>query len=239
MITLYDTGPSSFPSHLSCGPYVRKIIFALNYKKLPFKLITLPLPTIESTAKSLGAAPTDTFPTTGLPKYTVPFLQDSNEVVSDSFAIAQYLDTAYPDAPRLFGAETTAAAVKKLIEAREEALKILFPIFMSRIVGLYSDELKAIVASRGLDLNATVPKDEATELWARGKKAFEEVEAHSADVGEGSVYADLALAGMAWHVRCACGEESEEWNEVASWAGGKMGKVTDAAVEYGSQILSA
>ncbi|KAL0056867.1 hypothetical protein AAF712_016517 [Marasmius tenuissimus] len=156
MITLYDTGPSSFPSHLGCGPYVRKIIFALNYKKLPFKLITLPLPTIESTAKSLGAPPTDTFPKTGLPKYTVPFLHDSNEVVSDSFAIAQYLDTAYPDTPRLFGEEkATIAAVKELIEAREEALKILFPIFMSRIVGLYSDELKAIVASRGLDLNAT------------------------------------------------------------------------------------
>ncbi|KAJ8083596.1 hypothetical protein PM082_009471 [Marasmius tenuissimus] len=239
MLTLYDTGPSGFPSHLGCGPHVRKIIFALNYKKIPFKLVNVPFTSIETTAKLLGAPPTDTFPTTGEPKYTVPFLHDSdkNRVVSDSFTIAEYIDKAYPDTPRLF-TEGTVATVKELVEAREEALRILFPIFMHKIAKLYSDEIKAVVAKRGGNLEATIPEDQQSELWDKAKKAFEEVEGRLGN-DDGGVFADLALAGMLWHIRCACGEESKEWEELRTWAGGKMDKVTNTSVEYESQILSS
>ncbi|MGE3307562.1 MAG: glutathione S-transferase family protein [Rhizobiaceae bacterium] len=36
---------------------------------------------------------------------TVPVLRDGTTLVSDSFAIAEYLDEAYPDRPSLFGGE--------------------------------------------------------------------------------------------------------------------------------------
>ncbi|KAK1234604.1 hypothetical protein PQX77_002193 [Marasmius sp. AFHP31] len=186
----------------------------------------------------LGAPPADTFPTTGEPKYTVPFLHDSdgNKLISDSFAIAEYIDEAYPDTPRLFEKDTVAT-VKELVEAREEALRILFPIFMHKIAKLYLDEIKAVVAKRGGNLEATIPEDQQNELWDKGKKAFEEVEARLGK-DDGGAFADLALAGMLWHIRCACGEESKEWTELRTWAGGKMQKVTNTSVENQSQILA-
>ncbi|KAL0057601.1 hypothetical protein AAF712_015749 [Marasmius tenuissimus] len=142
--------------------------FALNYKKIPFKLVDLSFGSIESTAKSLGAPPTDTFPTTGLPKYTVPFLHDSdkNKAISDSFAIAEYLDVAYPDTPRLFAEKDgTTAVVKELTEAREEAIRMLtFPMLMPKIAELYPDELKAVFASRGVSLQDTTTEEEKRKL---------------------------------------------------------------------------
>ncbi|KAK1223755.1 hypothetical protein PQX77_013373 [Marasmius sp. AFHP31] len=245
MITLYDTGPSKFPNHLGCGPHVRKIIFALNYKKLPFKLVDLPFGSIESTARLLGAPPTGTFSTTGLPKYTVPFMHDSdkNEAISDSFVIAEYLDAAYPETPRLFAEKgSNTGVVKALTDAREEAVMMLmFPVLMPKIAELYPDELKAVFASRGVNLKDTatsISEEEKRGLWVKAKKAFEEVETKFGDAAN-CIYADFALAGMAWHIRCAFGEESKEWKELSSWAGGIMVKVTDAAVQYESHILSA
>ncbi|KAJ8083595.1 hypothetical protein PM082_009470 [Marasmius tenuissimus] len=249
MLTLYDTGPSNFPTHLGCSPHARKIIFALNYKKLPFKLISIPFGSIEITAKSIGAAPTEASPfhTSGPPRYCVPFLHDTNNnknnVVSDSFAIAEYLDATYPDTPRLFANDHTAG-VKELISAREKALRILmFPVFMRKIGPLYSDEQKGVFASRGMNLDtiASISQEEEVGLWAQGKNSFEEVEGSLGDSVNHtvSVYADLALAALAWHIRCGYGEASKEWQELASWADGKMGQVTDAAVKYDSQILSA
>ena len=35
------------------------------------------------------------------------------------------------------------------------------------------------------------------------------------------------------------GRGTKEWEEIKSWAGGKIGKVMDAAVDYESRILSA
>lgn len=36
---------------------------------------------------------------------TVPVIEDGDEVISDSFAIAEYLERTYPDTPSLFGGE--------------------------------------------------------------------------------------------------------------------------------------
>jgi glutathione S-transferase len=37
---------------------------------------------------------------------TVPILEDGSKIIGDSWAIADYLDEAYPDRPRLFGSAT-------------------------------------------------------------------------------------------------------------------------------------
>ncbi|KAK1223764.1 hypothetical protein PQX77_013353 [Marasmius sp. AFHP31] len=241
MLTLYDLGPSKYPQHLGCSPHVRKIIFALNYKKLPFKLELLSVSSLEPTSKSLGAAPTGTHPD-GSPKYTVPFVHDSdkNKVVSDSFAIAEYLDEAYPDAPRLL-AEGTTEAQRDLITVREAAARILFPITFPKATSLWSEEMREAVRKRGAPLEVTLSPEEQEEVWAKAKKAFEEVERQHGEV-KGNVeyvFADLALAAYAGNARHSYGEESNEWKEMRSWASGKMGKVSDAALAYNSQLLSA
>ncbi|KAL0060577.1 hypothetical protein AAF712_012635 [Marasmius tenuissimus] len=240
MLTLYDLGPTTFPEFLGGASHVRKIIFALNYKKLPFKIEVLPFGSLEPTARSLGASPTGTHPD-GTPKYTVPFLYDSDKskIVTESFAIAEYLDETYPDTPKLF-AEGTTKAQRELIDAREAATGILVPITFPKASTLWSEEMVAFIRNRGTPLEVTLSSEDQEALWVKAKKAFEEAEKQH---GEGSdkneyVFADFALAGPAWTFRVSFGEESNEWREMKSWAGGKMGKVTDAAVEYTSQLLS-
>ena len=220
-----DNNPSPDPS------------FALNYKKLPFKRIEVPFSAIEATAKSLGASPTGTWPN-GTPEYTIPILRDSDSgaVISDSVAIAEYLDKTYPDAPRLFG-EGTVDAQRELIKAREGAIMILAPVLVPKVIELYLDDLKEVIKTRGVTFEGDIPQEKEKELWDKARKTFEEVETRLG--GTEHAFADLALAGVGWNARCGFGEDTKEWKEIKSWAGGKVGKATDAAVEYESRILSA
>ncbi|EEB95824.1 hypothetical protein MPER_05149, partial [Moniliophthora perniciosa FA553] len=59
MITLYDIGPIFIEGkEIGTSPFVRRIMYTLNYKKLPYKLKLLSYEAIEPTAKSIGAPPT-------------------------------------------------------------------------------------------------------------------------------------------------------------------------------------
>lgn len=82
----------------------------MGYKKLPYKVVWVEMPDIESTLKAIGAKPTGKRPD-GSDLYTVPTLHDSstNRVVSESLAIAEYLDEAYPDTPKLVPPELGAS----------------------------------------------------------------------------------------------------------------------------------
>ncbi len=72
-------------------------------KKLPYQTIFLELPDIEPLAKQIGAAPTGTRRDGVTPLYTVPIIHDhaTGAVVSESAAIAAYLDRTYPSGPTL------------------------------------------------------------------------------------------------------------------------------------------
>ncbi|KAL0056708.1 hypothetical protein AAF712_016685, partial [Marasmius tenuissimus] len=206
--------------------------FALNYKKLPFKLVDLAPAALVPTAKSVGATPTAAHPD-GSPKYTVPFLHnsDKNKTVSDSFTIAEYLDKVYPDMPKLF-AEGTKKAQRDLISAREAASGVMFPITFPKATSLWSDEMREFVRKCGAPLEIMLLAEEQEEVWAKAKKAFEEAERQHGESKSNIeyVFADLALAAFAWNNRYAFGEESKEWKGMESWAGGKLKKVTDAVV---------
>ncbi|ODT06813.1 MAG: beta-aryl ether-cleaving protein [Mesorhizobium sp. SCN 65-20] len=73
------------------SPHCWKAAMALAHKGLDFRAVPtrfLEVPEIEN-----GAAK------------TVPVIRDGDKVISDSFAIALYLEEAYPDLPTLFGGE--------------------------------------------------------------------------------------------------------------------------------------
>lgn len=72
------------------SPHCWKVRLALRHKGLDFRTVPVPftgVPTIEG-----GSG-------------IVPVLRDGATVVADSFAIAEYLEATYPDAPSLFGGE--------------------------------------------------------------------------------------------------------------------------------------
>ncbi|MCQ0988362.1 glutathione S-transferase family protein [Jiella marina] len=88
-ITLYELvgRDSSRPF----SPHCWKARMALRHKGLDFT--TAPVPFTGIAALENGVSK------------TVPVLRDGETLVSDSFAIAEYLETAYPDRPSLFGGE--------------------------------------------------------------------------------------------------------------------------------------
>src|SRR4051812_19637412 len=73
------------------SPHCWKAVMALAHKGLEFS--TVPTRFLEVAAVEGGVSK------------TVPVIRDGDKVVSDSFAIALYLDEAYPDRPTLFGGE--------------------------------------------------------------------------------------------------------------------------------------
>ncbi|UQA59109.1 glutathione S-transferase N-terminal domain-containing protein [Polyangium aurulentum] len=70
------------------SPFCWRTKFALAHKGLPFETQPVALTDIPGLA--------------GGGHKTVPILQDGDQVVSDSWAIADYLDKAYPEHPALF-----------------------------------------------------------------------------------------------------------------------------------------
>ncbi|VDB92556.1 unnamed protein product [Peniophora sp. CBMAI 1063] len=72
--------------------------YALNIKGLPYKTEWLSFTGVEPKMKELGLAAQG-----GPLLYTIPTIYDPNndKIVTESFAIAKYLDQAYPDTPRL------------------------------------------------------------------------------------------------------------------------------------------
>ena len=93
---LYTLCGADADCHFS--PHAWKAEMALHHKGLSFDAVPTPftkIPQIEDGATK-----------------TVPFLVDGDKTVADSFAIAEYLEEAYPDAPSLFGGPGGKAAAR-------------------------------------------------------------------------------------------------------------------------------
>jgi glutathione S-transferase len=95
-ITLYSLCGADAARPFS--PHCWKVVMALHHKGLAFEERPLPFTTIPTVENGFSK--------------TVPILRDGQELVSDSFRIAQYLEDAYPDAPSLFGGQGGLAAAR-------------------------------------------------------------------------------------------------------------------------------
>ncbi|KAL0575608.1 hypothetical protein V5O48_006369 [Marasmius crinis-equi] len=238
MITLYDLGPIQTPKEWGMSPFTRKVIFTLNYKKLPFEIIHLPLDEIESEAKSLGVLPTRHFD--GPTKYTVPFIHDSQtgKVLSDSLPIAEYLDEAYPDAPKVFPAGRRALQ-KVFIDATLPKFAPLVPLYLDRMVDYAASPPIQVELARCFGAFPPQLTDEQhAEMWKKAEASFNELEtAYGAAggmfvTGDKPVFVDFSLAGLLAGIKLSFGEESEEWERTSKWIGGRVGKVVSEAMKY-------
>lgn len=91
---------------------IRLIRLALNYKQIPYKTVWVEFADVQAVGKRIGATPSTTYPD-GTPRYTLPTIYDPNtgRTVSDSVAIAKYLDEQYSE-HRLFPDGTVDAQVE-------------------------------------------------------------------------------------------------------------------------------
>ena len=112
-INFYDI-PGPLPGK-AWSPNTLKTRFALNFKNLPYQTTWVEYPDIESLYHTLGVQPTSKQPDGVTPYYTLPIIVDSSPpnntgpvILTDSWDIAVYLDSAYPEPPRLFPKGTKA-----------------------------------------------------------------------------------------------------------------------------------
>ncbi|KAJ4200785.1 hypothetical protein NW759_015811 [Fusarium solani] len=96
-IVLYDLACTK---NVCFSPVVWRIRLMLNYKLIPYRTIFLEFPDIEPTLQGLGLAPHDSG-SGSKHKYTVPAIQhvSTNTFIMDSPAIAEFLESTYPDPP--------------------------------------------------------------------------------------------------------------------------------------------
>ncbi|KAK0237618.1 hypothetical protein EDD85DRAFT_1022854 [Armillaria nabsnona] len=106
--------------------------YCLNLKNLPYQTVYVEIPDVKALAKKIGAAPTSMWPDES-PKYTIPIIQDhsTGAVISDSPAIAAYLNKTYPSSgPVLIPSGTLALQLAFTVQTscpRKESKHIYLP----------------------------------------------------------------------------------------------------------------
>jgi len=127
--------------HLPLSPFARKVRLALAEKRLPFDLRVERV--WERREEFLALNPAG----------TVPLLQESNGLsISDSYAICEYLDEAYPDTPLLGRTLWERAEVRRLVAwfdqkfYAEVTRNLVFEKQMKRLFGRGNPDATAIRA---------------------------------------------------------------------------------------------
>jgi hypothetical protein len=107
--------------------------YSLNYKGLSYRTEWIEFPDIEAHCKAIGASATSTN-IDGSPFYTLPVIKDlsTGAVVSESAAIAKYLDDTYPSTPALF-VDSESISQLAFIRAHGDATKELWDFALPRI----------------------------------------------------------------------------------------------------------
>ena len=132
----------------------------LNYKQLPYKTVWLSFPDIEPTLSKLGAKTTVKHPEDpAKPYYTVPVILDENgdepQLITDSLAIAIYLDEKYPEKP--------------ILPKKGVALEYAFERFFIKTAGIHIDPFICPMTWPILDEPSQVYFRETREKWYGGK----------------------------------------------------------------------
>ncbi|KAK1225848.1 hypothetical protein PQX77_011210 [Marasmius sp. AFHP31] len=226
--------------------------FALNYKKIPYTITEISLLDIESTAKSVGVSPTPSFLANGAVRYTVPFIHSPSTSnsgpisLSDSFTIAEYLDTAYPDTPRVIPPGTrmlqkTFSDTFTSIYA--PMVPLIMPTTVERFMSPKVQERLRDVKGDGA-VRCGLSEEERERIWeavvggmkglAEGypREGEGEGDSKSAFVmgGTDPTWADMLATGLLWWVREVFGD-TKGWRDIAALGDGRVGRLVDDTMQ--------
>ncbi|GLB43549.1 putative glutathione S-transferase, N-terminal domain [Lyophyllum shimeji] len=223
-----------------------KARYALNYKGIPYKTVWVEYPDIEAAAKQIGAAPTGKRPD-GTPLYTCPMIHDpsTNTAVSESLAIAEYLDRQYPDTPRLLPPGTTAlqhAFMTVFQPLGGPALQFALPATHRYLTpaseGYFRFHREKAFGKIMETWTPTGPERDVE--WAKVKASFNTLDgwlqAGKADGpffgGKIPCFSDFAVgARLIWY-KLIFGEDGEKWKDILTWNEGRWAAYTESLKPY-------
>jgi glutathione S-transferase len=220
-------------------------------KGLKYKTTFIDFADIESVCIQLGAKPTGIkFDGSGRPRYTLPMIHDPrhgpNHIIADSFKIAEYLDKAYPDTPRLLpqGTKVLQEAFVSTFEKNVKLWPILVPAAHAKLSdrgqGHYRKLVEHWVGKKLEELSPPGPVRDG--CWKQVREWLDVVdkwfqkEDHNGlyVMGETMSFADIGIASVFTWARKVLGESSEEWQDLIRWNEGRWGRVIVSFDKYGT-----
>ncbi|KZV91645.1 hypothetical protein EXIGLDRAFT_769692 [Exidia glandulosa HHB12029] len=234
------------------SPNAWKIRLALNLKGIPYKTHWLSFTEIEPFMKKLGANPTGKKPAPDDAEdlYTCPVIAISSpdgsspsKLIEESDAIAEYLDAAYPDTPKLFPTGTRAlqAAFGQffLSEVMMPTSAVLVPglvAILDEVNAKYVEDTRMRWYGAPVSTWAPLGSEKRAGVWKAAEEAWGKLAAVYAKSdgvwisGAQPVYADFIVVAL-----LACAREvvqDSEFAAILKWHGGVWGKLWEASSPY-------
>jgi glutathione S-transferase len=230
---------------------------ALNLKGIPYRTIWLSYPEIAPTLSARGFST----PAQGK-RWTLPALEHpspSNDqnisyssnrpiLISDSIAIAQFLDRTYPDRVQLFPKGTEALQEMFIEGFLEKIMSVSRPILIPAVANVIDEaSFDFFMATReqvyGKPLEAMMVEGrERAEVFQKLREGYDSMASYVDKAATGSlwmggehpIFADLVLlAHLLWMKKVLT---KEEWEMVQSWRDGRWEKMIAAAKDF-TQVI--
>jgi glutathione S-transferase len=156
----------------------------------------------------------------------VPVLVDGDRVVSDSWAIATYLEEAYPDRPSLFGSPAAVGVTRFVNAWADMTLHVgMIRLIVSDIAGIVHEKDRAYFRD-SREQRFGKPLEEVTAGREERVRAFRDMllplrhllSAQPYVSGEQPAYADYIVLGSFQWARCVSSFELlDEADRIAAW----------------------
>ena len=218
--------------------------FCLNYKGIPYKTQWVDYPDIRDHCMKHGIAPTLKRGEEG-PPFTLPAIHDTSTgaYVSDSFAIAEYLEKTFPDTPPLFP-KNTVGLQAAFSTVPGNVLAPLFPLTIPCIFPHLSPKAQTYFRSTreprfGKKIEDIAPKgEEKVKEWAKFRDGMTKIDSWYAKsggpflMGDVLSWADVHIGSLLIWCRLVWGENSQDWADVEGWDGGRWKRLSEIFKEY-------
>lgn len=223
-IILYDI-PSKLPKK-RWAPNPSKTRFCLGHKGLPHEIIWVESRNIAVTMKGIGASPT------AGERHTLPVIKDPNTgaVISDSHAIAKYLDEAYPDKPLIpRGAHVLVQTFETLFI--NTVLAPFSRLLMTRTLEIQNDESREFFIKSRLKMfretrwEDVAPAGKTQQMWAGFKKGLDVVDGWYLKSGGkwimGDIFSFADIIVVSWVAWWGAVLNEQEHREIYALHGGR------------------
>ncbi|KAG1735229.1 hypothetical protein EDB19DRAFT_1115190 [Suillus lakei] len=226
-IILYDI-PSKLPTK-RWAPNPSKTRFCLGYKGLPHEIIWVEFCDIALTMKGIGASPT------AGERYTLPVITDPNTgaVVSDSHAIAKYLDETYPNKPLIpHGAHVLVQTFETLFIST--VLKPSSRLLMARTLEIQNEMSRELFIESRLKMfretrwEDVAPAEKTQQMWAALKKGLGVVDEWYLKSGGrwimGDIFSFADIVVVSWVAWWSAILNEQERQEIHALHGGRWAR---------------